>query len=430
MEQLSPGKEDEELAVALQTLTRQVLGEMTGRQLANTLHSTATLHVAGRARADDELVQQLASRSLEVLRTQPGSFNSQGVANTMWALGKLGAKVDQELAKAMQRRAIEIAATFNSQGVSNLVWALATLEVEVDPQLVTVMQDRAIGIVDKFNSQDISNLVWALAKLEMGVYPALAKAMKRRSTEIAATFKPQEVANTMWALATLGVEVDPQLATVMQDRAIKIADGFNSQNVANLVWAGTCFDLSAVESTPAFFDSMAARIFNLLGSQNPADQFTAADKSQLHQWFLSCQIDDSLRGRLPESVMLLIETLGEECRAALPYSGNGSSESRLQEDVCAALERTFPEMEILWEYREPTSWYSIDMLVRSRSAGDVDPSETRGGGHLGYAVEVDGPTHFLELRQLGYTVVSVPFWEWRALKGGQEQEEYLHRKFM
>ncbi|KAJ1478585.1 RAP domain-containing protein [Baffinella frigidus] len=313
------------------------------------------------------------------------------------------------LAKAMQRRAIEIAATFNEQGVANLMWGLAALEVEVGPQLAEVMQDRAIEIASDFNSQGVSNL--------------------------------------MWAFMTLGVVVRGELLEAILGRAIEIAADFKPQEVANLVRACTCFDLSAFKSTPAFFDSMAARLFNLMGSQNPADQFTAVHKSQLHQWFLSCRIDDSLRGRVPESVMLLIETLGEECRAALPYSGNGSSESRLQENVFEALERTFPEMEILWEHQEPTSWYSIDILVRSRPAGDVDPSESRGGGHLGYAVEVDGPWHFLEqgksespkggtllkhkqLRQLGYTVVSVPFWEWQALKGGQEQEEYLDGKFL
>ena len=34
-----------------------------------------------------------------------------------------------------------------------------------------------------------------------------------------------------------------------------------------------------------------------------------------------------------------------------------------------------------------------------------------------------------QLRQLGYTVVSVPFWEWNALKGEQEKSEYLEGKF-
>ena len=34
-----------------------------------------------------------------------------------------------------------------------------------------------------------------------------------------------------------------------------------------------------------------------------------------------------------------------------------------------------------------------------------------------------------QLRQLGYTVVSVPFWEGDALVGEAEQSEYLEGKF-
>ena len=34
-----------------------------------------------------------------------------------------------------------------------------------------------------------------------------------------------------------------------------------------------------------------------------------------------------------------------------------------------------------------------------------------------------------QLRQLGYAVVSVPFWEWQALRGDEEQREYLEGKF-
>ena len=44
---------------------------------------------------------------------------------------------------------------------------------------------------------------------------------------------------------------------------------------------------------------------------------------------------------------------------------------------------------------EPASVTVVtDKLLPLRSRGNVDPSCFGGGGHLGYAVEVDGPTHF------------------------------------
>jgi hypothetical protein len=64
------------------------------------------------------------------------------------------------------------------------------------------------------------------------------------------------------------------------------------------------------------------------------------------------------------------------------------------------------------------------------------------GAAAGWAVEFDGPSHFLtcrlpvggtlmkwrHLELLGYTVVSLPFWEWDQLTGSDERKEYLRGK--
>ena len=110
---------------------------------------------------------------------------------------------------------------------------------------------------------------------------------------------------------------------------------------------------------------------------------------------------------------------------------------RFQRQVVKAL----ADMEIEEEYLDATSGYSIDVLVRRRSAageggGGKSPEVPAGG----WAVEMDGPTHFLgggrtlsggtllkrkQLGQLGYTVVPVPFWEWQARKGEEAKRRYL-----
>ena len=85
------------------------------------------------------------------------------------------------------------------------------------------------------------------------------------------------------------------------------------------------------------------------------------------------------------------------------------------------------------EFRFPKSGYSIDMRVNAKSST---------GAAAGWAVEFDGPSHFLtsrlpvggtlmkrrHLELLGYTVVSVPFWEWGQLTGSDERKEYLRGK--
>jgi hypothetical protein len=114
-------------------------------------------------------VHELASRSLEVISKKPGSIVAQDVANTLWALSTLDAKVAPELAKRMQGRAIRIAHTFNAQHLGSLIWALGELGVVADPELAKVMQSRAIEIAPSFDAEGISNLFGGL--LAMGVEP-------------------------------------------------------------------------------------------------------------------------------------------------------------------------------------------------------------------------------------------------------------------
>jgi len=62
---------------------------------------------------------------------------------------------------------------------------------------------------------------------------------------------------------------------------------------------------------------------------------------------------------------------------------------------------------------------------------------------LNLAVEVDGPSHFARgsrvqlghaamkhrhLQQLGYALISIPYWEWDALATSDDKVSYLHAK--
>ena len=72
------------------------------------------------------------------------------------------------------------------------------------------------------------------------------------------------------------------------------------------------------------------------------------------------------------------------------------------------------------EFRCPKSGYSIDMRVQGMRVN----AKSSTGATAGWAVEFDGPSHFLtcrlpvggtlmkrrHLELLGYTVVSLPFW--------------------
>jgi hypothetical protein len=140
---------------------------------------------------------------------------------------------------------------------------------------------------------------------------------------------------------------------------------------------------------------------------------------------LTCELELSGAGLDASSFRDLreIEALvGERCLASFKLKAGTSS--RLQHDVASSLRGLGLQVEE--EAIDDRSGYSIDILV------------TKGVGRV--AVEVDGPTHFLgggrevngstslkrrHLGLLGYTAVSVPYWEWDALHCREEKEKYL-----
>ena len=117
-----------------------------------------------------------------------------------------------------------------------------------------------------------------------------------------------------------------------------------------------------------------------------------------------------------------------------------ASPSRSQLQVSQAL-RDGLGLRVEDEYRCPRSGYSIDMLV-----SDAPPSAASAGAPGGgrcWAVEFDGPGHFLAcgsptgatllkhrlLQQMGYALVVVPYWEWDQVSGDESlQAEYLRGK--
>jgi hypothetical protein len=186
----------------------------------------------------------------------------------------------------------------------------------------------------------------------------------------------------------------------------------------------------------ALIDRFSARVLEL------RDQLTVQDTRQLHQWLLSYGLDLMSGASLPSGVARVQQEMGEECLQA--FSGEAGHPSQLQREVAAALRRDLPQLAIEEEYRDARSGYSIDVLVRRRSArGRSSGAKPVEEPVSDWAVEVDGPTHFIgdgrtpsgstllkrkQLGQLGYTVVPVPFWEWDVLRGEEAKRRYIADK--
>ena len=67
----------------------------------------------------------------------------------------------------------------------------------------------------------------------------------------------------------------------------------------------------------------------------------------------------------------------------------------MQANVAKQLRRLFPELKIEVEYQDARSGYSID--IRAERSGVGNASDTGSGAGRVWAVEVDGPSHFLKV---------------------------------
>jgi len=106
---------------------------------------------------------------------------------------------------------------------------------------------------------------------------------------------------------------------------------------------------------------------------------------------------------------------------------NPLKRSVFQKSVHAALEALVPAASWVCEYWDPSLSYPLDVALPSLKIG----------------IEADGPTHYTMntrralgatalkhrlIPQLGWTLVHIPFFEWRPAKGKQHGAEYLRKK--
>ncbi|EJK61605.1 hypothetical protein THAOC_17875 [Thalassiosira oceanica] len=334
------------------------------------------------------------------------SFKPQDFANIIWSFAKSG-KPDPELFQALGNHIVTRSVNdFWPQDVSNIVWAYAAAEVS-HPELFKKIGDHIAGrdSLDSFNSQALSNTAWAYATAKV----FHSRLFEKLATKVVARkdhFHGQAVANFLWACATVG-HTDERLCSALAPVIASKLDECSEHDLANIAWA------YSVANTPRqdLFDEGY-----LCALASNEKDFPDKELFQLHQWQL-WQQELGSGIELPRS-------LQEKSRNA--FTSRGYSESKLQNDVVGELKAAGLDLE---EEVLLGSGYRIDALVKFSDGRKV-------------AIEVDGPSHFIDKRPAGSTtlkhrqvamldrieVVSVPYWEWDELKNSEMKLHYLRKK--
>ncbi|KAG1658035.1 hypothetical protein FOA52_014347 [Chlamydomonas sp. UWO 241] len=91
---------------------------------------------------------------------------------------------------------------FPAHNLANTVWALAKLG-HSDAGFIGDLLEKAQSELRRFNPQNLANIAWALAKMEYSAAGFMSNLLKEGGLQLP-SFKPLELSSMMWALGTMG----------------------------------------------------------------------------------------------------------------------------------------------------------------------------------------------------------------------------------
>jgi hypothetical protein len=203
------------------------------------------------------------------------------------------------------------------------------------------------------------------------------------------------------------------------------SSSFVCQALCNLCWQSLCYDLH--QYIPEVLQLATAVSEVLLSAESDG----LRQLYQVHLWLLDRKVAAAESAKGPGLLQVLSPQQLEQC--CRTWQGRVADSaiqtpSSLQQQVFAIIQqlpgwRVRPQQEVV----TADGNFSINIAA-----------ETAAGVRL--AVEVDGPVQFVRpghsldghtqyrnraLAARGYTVVSIPWWEWNELKGRKARQYYL-----
>ena len=345
--------------------------------------------------------------------------------------GVLHGVVERAL-QALEECALEKMEDFQPKQVATYLHSMAKCRYHPsNPRVLEALEQQAAATAGTFNEQEVANTLWAYAKLGREPGARLMWGLECRAEAVVDKFNAQGMANTLWAYATMGRNFRSGVMRGLAGRAEALAGTFTTQDVANMLWA---FCVMSVLGVPDEDSRWVHKIEQRLVSLAKHACFASSELSQLHQFFVWCDVEKR-KQQLEATIDMRV--FKEKCRSE--FEKAPTAPSTTQRQVSETLRRMGLSVED--EVRCPKSGYSIDMLVSGLGMGGEISSGVRT-----WAVEVDGPSHFFasktptgvtllkrrHLQLLGHALVSVPYWEWDGFNGlgseGVAREQYLRGK--
>jgi len=368
----------------------------------------------------------------ELAARPPVQLKAPHVSLALWAMRK--AQVDDAVPafRALAPVVADRLPEFGPQALSTVAWSYAdayagaptassaaAMEAFVLPLLDAL--EAHVAALDPaafraFAGIDFSHLAWAYASVRHPggrILPALEAAL----IDHAGALNPQCVCNIAWAFAKLCRPSDALFASLAARAAQDLAS-YSDAELSVLVWAFAINRCYPGDLFAAAFARPWSR------ADVPADA-----KVRVFQAHLALSFDR------PDHGLVLDSDSWEACTAAfLLNASSQSSSSASSSDLHMDVSRVLGEGGLGLRHANEhvtEEGFVLDVAVLAPDGG---------GGMVRLAIEVDGPSHFLHrthgytgstllkhrlLRRLGWTVLSVPYFDWNRLASDDAKHEYL-----
>lgn len=281
---------------------------------------------------------------------------------------------------------------------------------------VALAEAGADVLLDAFLPKELATLVFAFTKAGLHSSPLL-EACAARVIAHPDHYAPYDLAIVIWSFAKMGRRNDA-LVEVVRQRFLRDHSDFMVNDVSNVAWSLALLG----EMTPEVVRALHLTLSRI--SAKMGTSIAVKHLSQLYLVHLALRYTPSLTGlpAAPTAEPTPIETAGLTDASYLAYRAHNLTLSRFHQHVAIILHTkigTMPSLEFVTD-----EGLSLDFAWPARK----------------WAIEVDGPSHFVQgttsftpetalkmgiLQALGWTVQRLAWWEWERTEATQDQVAVL-----
>jgi succinate dehydrogenase flavin-adding protein (antitoxin of CptAB toxin-antitoxin module) len=420
------------LFAALSKQSKWIVKEGTPQNIANIATAYSKLKIA------DHHEYFAAISDKEVCRWIVKEGKPQEIANIATAYSNLEIADHHEYFAAISDKEVcrWIVKEGTPQAIANIATAYSNLRIADHHEYFAAISDKEVcrWIVKEGTPQAIANIATAYSNLEIADHYEYFAAISDKEVcrWIVKEGTPQNIANIATAYSNLGIGDNSEFFMALSSDS-RCIEGGGNQNICNVLWSFACLGLVSNSSYHAMINSLWKIAISL-----PASSFTKEGLQQMRQFYTSFLVEGGglLLNDIPPSILLEIITIDSNI-----------SDSKAHSNISLLL------TEMGWEHKNEVSpFIGNDKTAIFSSGGNhfmaIDIANVKDR----IAIEVDGPFHFLGfgnsgrvvngrtkmktrlLKNLGWRVVRIPWFEWQRLEGSkggswkEKQVEYLKRR--